>query len=67
MGTTNQLRRFGADIRGVEIDEGGIIPEALRSDPQLLLMVKNQNIYIRFPEHQNPTGSTLSRIAGRRF
>ena len=29
MGTTNQLRRFGADIRGVAIDDGGIIPEAL--------------------------------------
>ena len=61
MGTTNQLRRFGADIRGVEIDEGGIIPEAL--DDQITALVANgekPKYLYTIPEHQNPTGSTLS-------
>ena len=61
MGTTNQLRRFGADIRGVEIDEGGIIPEAL--DDQITQLVANgekPKYLYTIPEHQNPTGSTLS-------
>jgi len=61
MGTTNQLRRFGADIRGVEIDDGGIIPEAL--DDQITELVANgekPKYLYTIPEHQNPTGSTLS-------
>jgi 2-aminoadipate transaminase len=61
MGTTAQLRRFGADIRGMAMDEGGIIPEAL--DKQITALTaageKPKYIYV-IPEHQNPMGSTVS-------
>ncbi len=61
MGTLNQLRRFGADVRGVAIDEGGIIPEAL--DEQIAALTakgKKPKYLYAIPEHQNPTGSSLS-------
>ncbi|MDP7090737.1 MAG: PLP-dependent aminotransferase family protein [Dehalococcoidia bacterium] len=61
MGTTAQLRRFGADIRGIAMDKGGIIPEAL--DDQIVALTaageKPKYLYT-IPEHQNPVGSTLS-------
>jgi len=61
MGTTAQLRRFGADIRGVAIDEGGIIPEALDEQITALIAAGKKPKYLyTIPEHQNPTGSTLS-------
>lgn len=61
MGTTAQLRRFGADIRGVKIDEGGIIPEALDEQITALITAGEKPKYLyTIPEHQNPTGSTLS-------
>ncbi|MQG88412.1 MAG: PLP-dependent aminotransferase family protein [SAR202 cluster bacterium] len=61
MGTTNQLRRFGADIRGVAIDDGGIIPEALEKQIIDLNSAGDKPKYLyTIPEHQNPTGSTLS-------
>ena len=61
MGTTSQLRKFGADVRGVAIDEGGIIPEAL--DEQVTTLTANgekPKYLYTIPEHQNPTGSTIS-------
>lgn len=61
MGTTNQLRRFGADIRGIAIDDGGIIPEALDEQiADLTAQGKKPKYLYTIPEHQNPTGSTLS-------
>ena len=61
MGTTNQLRRFGADIRGVAIDDGGIITEALDKQITELTAAGEKPKYLyTIPEHQNPTGSTLS-------
>ena len=61
MGTTNQLRRFGADIRGVAIDDGGIITEALDKQITELTEAGEKPKYLyTIPEHQNPTGSTLS-------
>ena len=61
MGTTNQLRKFGADIRGVAIDDGGIIPEALDEQiADLSASGKKPKYLYTIPEHQNPTGSTLS-------
>ncbi|MDA1278641.1 MAG: PLP-dependent aminotransferase family protein [Chloroflexi bacterium] len=61
MGTLNQLRRFGADIRGVAIDEGGIIPDALDRQIAALIASGEKPKYLyTIPEHQNPTGSTLS-------
>ena len=61
MGTTNQLSRFGADIRGVAIDDGGIIPEALEKQIIDLNAAGEKPKYLyTIPEHQNPTGSTLS-------
>ena len=61
MGTTAQLRRFGADVRGVAIDDGGIIPEALDEQITALVAKGEQPKYLYvIPEHQNPTGSTLS-------
>ena len=65
MGTLNQLHRAGADIRGVAIDDGGIVPEAL--DGQIADLTANGSkpkYLYTIPEHQNPTGSTLS--TGRR-
>ncbi|TDI90272.1 MAG: PLP-dependent aminotransferase family protein [Chloroflexi bacterium] len=61
MGTLNQLRRSGADIRGVAIDDGGIIPEALDEQIAELTVNGSKPKYLyTIPEHQNPTGSTLS-------
>ncbi|MDP6667921.1 MAG: PLP-dependent aminotransferase family protein, partial [Dehalococcoidia bacterium] len=61
MGTTNQLRKFGADIRGVKIDDGGIVPEALDEQVANLTAKGQKPKYLyTIPEHQNPTGSTLS-------
>jgi len=61
MGTLNQLRRFGADIRGVAIDEGGIVPEAMEKQIEELIANGEKPKYLyTIPEHQNPTGSTLS-------
>ena len=61
MGTTNQLRRFGADIRGVAIDDGGIIPEALDEQIATLTAQGEKPKYLyTIPEHQTPPGSTLS-------
>ncbi len=61
MGTTNQLRRFGADIRGVAIDDGGIVPETLDEQIKALTAKGEKPKYLyTIPEHQNPVGSTLS-------
>jgi 2-aminoadipate transaminase len=61
MGTLSQLRRFGADIRGVAMDEGGIIPEALEEQITALTAAGDKPKYLyTIPEHQNPMGSTLS-------
>ena len=61
MGTTTQLRKFGADVRGVAIDDGGIIPEALDDKITELTSGGEKPKYLyTIPEHQNPTGSTLS-------
>ena len=61
MGTTTQLRRFGADIRGVAMDEGGIIPQALAEQVTALTAAGETPKYLyTIPEHQNPMGSTLS-------
>ena len=61
MGTTSQLRRFGADVRGVAMDEGGIIPQALDEQVTALTAAGETPKYLyTIPEHQNPMGSTLS-------
>jgi len=61
MGTTSQLRRFGADVRGVAMDEGGIIPEVLDEQINVLIATGEKPKYLyTIPEHQNPVGSTLS-------
>ena len=61
MGTLNQLRRFGADVRGVAIDKDGIVPDALEEQIGDLTNKGEQPKYLyTIPEHQNPTGSTLS-------
>jgi 2-aminoadipate transaminase len=61
MGTTSQLRRFEADVRGVAMDEGGIIPEKLEEQIIALTAAGEKPKYLyTIPEHQNPMGSTLS-------
>lgn len=60
-GTLNQLRRFGTDIRGIETDENGMLPESVEQN------IKNAQaegkavkfIYL-IPTFQNPQGWTLS-------
>ncbi len=60
-GTLNQIRRFQARAVGTPIDQYGIIPADLE---KLLSNLKSYGISPKFiytiPEHQNPTGSTLT-------
>lgn len=59
-GTLSQLRRFGADVVGVPLDEDGLIPEALDDlIKQLKLEGRSPKWLYTIAEHQNPTGSTL--------
>ena len=56
MGTLNQLRRFGADVRGVAIDKDGIVPSALEEQIGDLANKGEKPKYLyTIPEHQNPT------------
>ncbi|MEM7531283.1 MAG: PLP-dependent aminotransferase family protein [Chloroflexota bacterium] len=59
-GTLGQMRRFGADIRGIATDEHGMIPEALE---EAILKARGEGkvtklVYL-VPTFQNPQGWTL--------
>ena len=60
-GTLATLRRFGADIRGVACDDGGMLPDALRAAIDGALSDgKAPKIIYTIPTFQNPLGFTMS-------
>jgi 2-aminoadipate transaminase len=60
-GTLNQLRKFGADVVGAPIDEHGLVPQDLEETIKKLTADGRKPKWLyTIPEHQNPTGSTLS-------
>ncbi|MAF52737.1 MAG: hypothetical protein CL694_06965 [Chloroflexi bacterium] len=60
-GTLSQMRRFGGDIRGVETDEEGMLPDALSGAIEKAIGEgrKPKLIYL-IPTFQNPQGWTMS-------
>ena len=60
-GTLNTLRRFRADIRGVECDDDGIVPDALESALQKAIGEgKRPKFIYAIPTFQNPQGWTMT-------
>ena len=60
-GTLSVLRRFRADIRGVECDDEGIVPDALDSALQKAVGEgKRPKFIYTIPTFQNPQGWTMS-------
>ena len=60
-GTLGQLRRFKADIRGVECDQDGMLPDALESAIQKANGEgKKAKFIYTIPTFQNPQGWTMT-------
>ena len=60
-GTLGQLRRFGADIRGIECDHEGMLPDALESAiERAISQGKPPKLIYTIPTYQNPQGWTMS-------
>ena len=60
-GTLGQLRRFGADIRSVETDQEGMIPDALESAIQKAASQgRRPKLIYTIPTYQNPMGWTMT-------
>ena len=60
-GTLGQLRRFGAEVRGVETDQDGMLPDALESAIQKAVSQgKRPKLIYTIPTYQNPMGWTMS-------
>ncbi len=60
-GTLGQLRRFGADVRGVECDEDGMLPDALESAiERAASQGKMPKLIYTIPTYQNPQGWTMT-------
>ena len=60
-GTLGQLRRFGADVRGVETDNEGMLPDALESTIlRAISQDKRPKMIYTIPTYQNPMGWTMS-------
>ena len=59
-GTLGTLRRFGADVRGVDCDQEGMIPDSVETTIQNAIAAakKPKFIYI-VPTFQNPQGWTM--------
>ena len=61
MGTLGMLRRFGADIRGVECDEDGLLPDALEGAiTRAIGQGKKPKFIYTIPTFQNPLGWTMT-------
>ncbi len=60
-GTLGQLRRFGADVRGVETDDEGMLPDALEGAiTQAISQGRKPKLIYTIPTYQNPMGWTMS-------
>ena len=60
-GTLGQLRRFGADVRGVETDSEGMLPDALEGEiVRATGQGKKPKLIYTIPTYQNPMGWTMS-------
>ena len=60
-GTLGQLRRFGADIRSVETDQEGMLPDALESAIQKAASQgRRPKLIYTIPTYQNPMGWTMT-------
>ncbi len=60
-GTLGQLRRFGADVRGVETDEDGMLPDALEAAiTRAAAQGRTPKLIYTIPTYQNPLGWTMS-------
>ena len=60
-GTLGQLRRFGADIRGVETDQDGMLPDALEAAiVKAASQGKRPKVIYTIPTYQNPQGWTMT-------
>ena len=60
-GTLNILRRFRADVRGVQCDDEGIIPDALESAIQQAVSEgRRPKMIYTIPTFQNPQGWTMT-------
>ncbi len=68
VGTLRQLKRFGAKVIGVKVDDDGIIPEELEKTLAELASrgVRPKYLYT-IPVFQNPTGSDISRQRRQRI
>ena len=60
-GTLNQMRRFRGDIRGVETDQDGILPDALESAiRKAISQGRKPKLIYTIPTFQNPMGWTMT-------
>ncbi len=60
-GTLGQLRRFGADVRGVETDLEGMLPDALESAiERATSQGRRPKLIYTIPTYQNPMGWTMT-------
>ena len=60
-GTLNQMRRFRGDIRGVETDQDGILPDALESAiKKAISQGRKPKLIYTIPTFQNPLGWTMT-------
>ena len=60
-GTLGQLRRFGADVRGVETDLEGMLPDALElAIERATSQGRKPKLIYTIPTYQNPQGWTMS-------
>ena len=60
-GTLNQMRRFQGDIRGVETDQDGILPDALEGAiRKAISQGRKPKLVYTIPTFQNPLGWTMT-------
>ena len=60
-GTLAQLRRFGADVRGVECDQDGMLPDALEAAiERATAQGRKPKLIYTIPTYQNPQGWTMT-------
>jgi 2-aminoadipate transaminase len=60
-GTLNTLRRHGADLRGVPVDDGGIVIDAVREQLESLRREgRHCKLIYTMPTFHNPAGPTAS-------
>ncbi len=60
-GTLNQMRRFQGDIRGVETDQDGMLPDALEGAIQKAISQgRKPKLIYTIPTFQNPLGWTMT-------